>query len=504
MTRSSPISKSDAARELLNRRKGRRTFADFCRYVSLEDEPAKHHLLICDAVDRIVDGDLRRVMIFMPPGSAKSTYGSVLTPAYFLGRLGNKGVITASYGDTLATRFGRKTRNLIKSPEYRALFPETDLASDSQAKGEWETTQGGFYFATGVGGGVTGRRADLAIIDDPIRGRADADSELIRSKVWDWYLDDLRTRLKPDAAIILIMTRWHEDDLAGRILPESWSGESGLIKAKDGEEWQVICLPAQARDGDILGRQEGEWLWQEWFSPSFWEQTKATATLTDARTWNSLYQQTPKSTEGTFFKREWFQRYESGEYPANVNKYIGTDFAVSEGKGDFTEFGAFYIDEQSDIWITDWWTGRETPNVWIERLLDLVKTHKPLSVFGESGVIRKSVEPFMTARMQARNVYSNIEWIARTQDKAAMARSFQARAAQGKVHIPYTDWGNRLIEQLCAFPAGKHDDTVDACALIGLALDEIIPAQLAKPKPEPTRDMWGRYERDNGRRWKTM
>lgn len=498
------LSPQEAAQELLNRRKARRSFADFCRYVSLEDEPAQHHLLICNAVDRIIDGDLRRVMIFMPPGSAKSTYGSVLFPAYFLGRLGDKGVITASYGDKLATRFGRKTRNLIKSPEYRALFPNTDLASDSQAKGEWETNEGGFYFATGVGGGVTGRRADLAIIDDPIRGREDADSETIRSKVWDWYVDDLRTRLKPNAAVMLIMTRWHEDDLAGRILPESWNGQSGDVIAKDGERWHVICLPAEAREQDILGRQPGEWLWPEWFTSDFWQQTKRTATLTDQRTWNSLYQQVPKAEEGSFFKREWFHRYELGEHPSTHNKYISTDFAVSEGKGDYTEFGAFAIDQSDDIWITDWWADRTTSDNWIERLLDMVAAHKPLSVFGESGVIRKSVEPFLTKRMRERNTYSRMDWLTRTNDKAAMARSFQARAAQGKVHIPYTDWGNRLIEQLCAFPAGKHDDAVDVCALIGLALDDIIPAQLAKQKPEPTRDPWGRYQRDRADRWKTM
>lgn len=498
------LSQQEAAQELLNRRKARRSFADFCRYVAMEEPPAKHHMLICDAVDQIVDGDLRRVMIMMPPGSAKSTYGSVLAPAYILGRLGQKGVITASYGDTLATRFGRKTRNLIKSPEYSALFPNTDLAADSQAKGEWETTQGGFYFATGVGGGVTGRRADLAIIDDPIRGRADADSELIRSKVWDWYIDDLRTRLKPNAAVVLIMTRWHEDDLAGRILPDSWKGESGMIKAKDGEMWQVICLPAQARENDILGRKEGEWLWQEWFSPEFWEQTKASVTLTDARTWNSLYQQTPKASEGTFFRREWFHRYELGHHPVNTTKYISSDFAVSEGKGDFTEFGTFDIDTQDDIWVTDWWFGRESADVWVDRLVDLFKAHKPMSFFGESGVIRKSVEPFLNKAMRDRNAYSRIDWINRTQDKAAMARAFQSRAAQGKVHIPYTDWGNRLIEQLCAFPAAKHDDAVDVCALIGLALDEIIPGMSPKPKEEPKTDAWGRYRRESNDRWKTM
>jgi hypothetical protein len=272
------VARIEAARELLGRRKGRNEFSEFCRYVAPEEPPAKHHQLICDIGDRIVEGTCKRAMFFMPPGSAKSTYATVRFPPYYLGRLKNKGVICASYNDTLATQFGRKTRNLIRQEETQRLFPGLNLKSDSQSKGEWETEDGGFYFSVGIGGGVTGRRGDLGIIDDPIRGRKDADSQLIRDNCWNWYLEDFRTRLKPTAAVIIIMTRWHEDDLAGRILNDDWDGESGKILAKDGEEWDVVCLPAQAKENDVLGRKQGEWLWSEWFTPDWWEQTKNTVT----------------------------------------------------------------------------------------------------------------------------------------------------------------------------------------------------------------------------------
>jgi len=431
-------------------------------------------MLICDACDKIIDGELDRLMVLMPPGSAKSTYGTVRFPAYYLGRKGSHGVITASYNDRLATRFGRKVRNLIREDGYKRTFPDTVLAADSQAKGEWETSDGGFYFATGIGGGVTGRRADLGVIDDPIKGRKDADSQLIRDNAWDWYVDDFRTRLKPGGAIVIIQTRWHQDDLAGRILPDDWDGQSGWVTAKDGEKWYVICLPAKAGQGDILGREPGEWLWTDWFSPEWWEQTERTARQKDVRTWNSLYQQTPTDEQGTFFRREWFPRFNLGEQPKHTNKYLSSDFAVTEGDGDFTEFGVCELDPTDDLWLTDWWYGQESADTWIEAELDLIKRHRPLMALGETGAIRRSVEPFLKKRSRERRIYARFEWITRTGDKPSMARAIQARAAQGKVHIPNTPWGDRLLEQLVSFPAGKHDDAVDVLALMGMALDGMV------------------------------
>lgn len=495
---------SQAAAELLKRRKARNSFADFCRYVAPDEPPAEHHLLICDVGDKIVSGEIKRAMFLMPPGSAKSTYATVRFPPYYLGRLKNKGVICASYNDTLAARFGKKTRNLIKQKETQRLFEGLQLQQDSQAKGEWETEDGGFYFSVGIGGGVTGRRGDLAIIDDPLKGRRDADSQLIRDNCWNWYIDDFRTRLKPDAAILLIQTRWHEDDLAGRILPESWSGQSGFVTARDGEEWYVVCLPAQAIENDILGRKPGEWLWPDWFDAAFWEQTKRTANQHDVRTWNSLYQQIPASEEGTFFKKEWFKRFELGTEP-QVNKYQSTDFAVTDGDGDYTELGIIGVDSDNDLYVLDWWYDQATADVWIKALLDQVKLHAPFATFGETGPIRRAVEPFITMSSRNRQIYPRLEWLPRTGDKAAMARAFQGMAAAGKVHIPRTDWGDRLLSQLMSFPSGKHDDAVDVMALFGMALSEAHPALVnIAPKPK-TQDRWSRkFNNDDGDSWLTL
>ena len=496
------LTRIDAAKELLARRKARNGYADFCRYICPSEPPHEHHLLICDALDKIISGDLTRLMIFMPPGSAKSTYATVRFPVHYLSQKQSNNIICASYNDTTATQFGRKTRNLFRSEEYQALYPEISLSSDSQSKGEWETNLGGTYFSVGIGGGVTGRRADLGIIDDPVRGQKDADSELVRNNIWDWYISDFRTRLKPGASIVIIMTRWHQDDLAGRILPNSWDGESGEIKSQDGEKWQVLCLPAQASDGDILGRSPGDWLWPEWFSGDFWEQTKTTVTQAGYRQWNSLYMQKPSDIEGAFFRREWFKRFHLGQQPETCN-YQSSDFATRDGHGDFTEFGVFGVAANNDVYVLDWWYGQETTNVWIDAQLEQYDNLECFAAFGETGQIRRAVEPFQEMRANQRGIYPRFEWIVRSGDKASIARSFQGMASIGKIHIPHTDWGDRLINQLCSFPSGKYDDAVDVCALMGLAINESHPA-IVETTQEITKINDGYYwPEDEEESWKT-
>lgn len=427
----------------------------------------------------------------MPPGSAKSTYASVRAPAYFLGKYSKKSIICTGYGDDLVISFGRKVRNIVASPEYHLLFHVT-LAEDQRSKGEWETSEGGSYYATSVGGGITGRRADIGLIDDPVKGRKESDSELVRRGVWDWYKSDFITRLKPNAAQIIIQTRWHEDDLSGRILPRTWQGESGVFKGFDGQDWTVICLPAQARAGDALGREVGGWLWPEWFTPQYWTETKQAQQSEDIRNWNSLYQQVPAPEDGTFFKREWFKRYRVGEEPKELSKYGASDYAVTEGGGDYTEHGVSGFDTHEDLYVLNWWSGQKTPDVWIGEELRLAKVYRPLAWVAEGGPIRRSIEPFLTKSMREQNVYFRTEWITTGRDKASNARGFQALCSMGKVFIPYTDWGSELIEQLITFPAGKYDDKVDVCGLFGRILDQTYGPKQAAKLDDPIVDVWGR------------
>lgn len=461
----SQLSQQEAAQTLLQRRQARVSLASFIDYLDLGFCPAAHHKLLMGSLEAIERGEIERLMVCMPPGSAKSTYTSVIFPAWFMGRNPAMSVIAASHTQELAERFGRRVRNIVAGVDYSNLFG-ISLSDDSQAAGRWDNTKGGEYFVAGVGGSITGRRADLAIIDDPVKSREDADSERSREKAWDWYVNDLLTRLKPGARQIVVMTRWHEDDLGGRILD------------RERDRWHVIELAMEAMPNDPLGRKTGERLWPEWFT----DDMVAVAKM-DVRAWNALYQQQPAAEDGDYFKAEWFGEYEDA--PENLNIYAASDYAVTEGGGDYTEHGVVGVDQNSNIYVLDWWYGQTAADEWIERKCDLVLQHKPRCWFGESGPIRRSVEPFMMKRMQERNAYCRIEWLASIADKTARGRSIQARASMGKVFFPkHAPWKAHVMGQLLKFPAGKHDDAVDVFTLIGRGLEFVKDVPKPRQKTE--------------------
>src|SRR5574339_532271 len=219
MTSSSQSSK--AAALILQRRQARRSLADWARLCGFE--PAKHHLFIIEQLERVVRGEINRLMICVPPGSAKSTYASVLFPPWYLAQRPNQSILACSYSSVLASRFGKRCRNIVDANGPALGY---SLKTDSKAADDWETTNGGLYFCAGVGAGIAGHRADLGLIDDPIGSQEDADSELVREKQWDWYLADFVPRLKPQAARVIIANRRHEDDIIGKILqqePNDWT-----------------------------------------------------------------------------------------------------------------------------------------------------------------------------------------------------------------------------------------------------------------------------------------
>lgn len=486
-TQNSQISPQEAATELLRRRGARKSLLEFTKYTLPDFQPGAHHEKICDALERVERGECKRLMIFAPPRHTKSELASRRFPAWYLGRNPNKQIIATTYGHDFAADFGRDVRHIVQDETYSKLF-DMDLRQDSKSANRWHTDKGGVYIATGVGGAITGRGADIALIDDPFKNRDEADSEVFRERVWKWYTSTFYTRLMPGGAIIIILTRWHEDDLAGRLIEDMEKG---------GDQWEIISLKAiENEDTD-----EEKALWPEWYPVDVLKQTKR---VIGTRDWSALYQQDPKPMEGTFFKREWFNRYKEGESP-QVNKYVSSDFAVADNdSADFTEFGVFGVDTDFNLYVTDWWYGKKTPDIWIDEWLNLIEKHKPLCSFGEKGVIERSVRPFLTKQSQKRKVYFRQEWVTRNTNKAAMARAFQGLAAAGKVYIPYTGWGDRLIEQLCGFPTAKNDDAVDVCALIGLALDDQHEA-IIRPSNQDNRpkDAWGR-PKGNTSSWRTM
>lgn len=444
------LSRQEAAAELLARRKARQGLLAFTKYTNPAYEDAPHHKLIVEKLEAVERGEIKRLMITMPPRHGKSELASRRFPAFYMGRNTNKQIIAASYNSDLANDFGREVRNIVDSAEFKVLF-DVELALDSKAANRWHTSEGGMYVAAGVGTAITGRGADVLLIDDPFKDREEADSELRRQRVWDWYTSTAYTRLMPGGAIVVINTRWHDDDLSGRLLLEQESG---------GDKWELLSLPAIKDD---------KALWPEWYPIERLEQIRS---VLPARDWNALYQQNPIPDDGDYFKSAWFGEYE--KIPENLRYYGASDYAVTDGAGDYTEHGIIGVDANNNIYVRDWWRGQTAADVWIEKKCDLILEYQPHCWFGEAGPIRRSVEPFLMQRMQAREAYCRIEWLASIADKPTRARPIQALASMGKVFFPKNAaWKGDLLAQLLRFPAAKFDDGVDVMSMFGRGLQHI-------------------------------
>ena len=477
------LSPADAATELLLRRAARRSLPACIEVLSPDIVPAAHHRLLLDHLEAVERGDISRLMIFMPPGSAKSTYASVLFPPWFLGRNPQRSVIGASHSGELAERFGRRVRNLVGSDGFRRVFG-FGLSGDNAAADRWETERGGEYYAVGVNASVTGRRADLGLIDDPVKGRAEADSETIRNRTWDWYRADFWTRLKPGGRIVLIMTRWHEDDLAGRLLAQQGAG---------GEQWKVLSLPAVAKEDDALGRKPGDPLWPEYFQAEMFAQARL-----NPREWSALYQQEPTPDTGDYFRREWVRWYDKAPVRETLRTYGASDYAVTADGGDYTVHGVIGVDPDDNIYLLDWWREQTSSEEWVESALDLMGRWRPLIWAEEAGQIIKGVGPFIDRRQRERRVYSYRRQYTSAADKPTRAQSIRARMAMGKVYFPSSaEWAAELISEMLRFPAGKNDDQVDVLGLFGRMLDDLIGGN----NPNPVEPMRGIHEMTMAEVW---
>ena len=458
-------------------------------------------MLWLDCLQKVEDGKIKRLMGLMPPGSGKSNFTSVVFPTHYMGRFANSSVIVASYGSDLPRKFGRRARSIVRQPIYQRIF-DTNGSAESSAADEWTLDNGSEWMAAGILTGITGNRVDVVIWDDLIKGREQADSDIIRNKTWDAYFDDLMTRKKPNASEVGIITRWHEDDPAGRILPLNYNGESGWIQGRDGNDWYVVCLPAQCeREDDPLGRKIGEYIWPEWFPPSHFEPFKR-----NPRTWSALFQQRPAPETGDYFQSDWIKQYErdpatgcpSVKDPATdkwkvkkreeFNIYGASDYAVTKEGGDYTVHIVVGIDERHQIYVLDLWRQQASPDVWIEAFCDLVRKWRPIGWAEEGGQIRSGIGPFLTKRLLERKLYVVRAQFPTRGDKAVRAQSIRGRMAMQGLHLPSNaGWLPDFQNELMAFPNGRHDDCVDALGLIGQVLDKMIggsgPAlEAEKPK----------------------
>lgn len=439
---------------------------------------APHHRAIARKLEAVERGEIDRLIITMPPRHGKSMLASEFFPSWYLGRNPDQYVIAATYAQELADDFGRKVRNQIADPAFGIVFPGVGIKSDSTSAKRFHitgpsdtlsTTQDGAYFAVGVGGPLTGRGAHLLLIDDPVKNREEAESELMRRKTRDWYTSTAYTRLMPGGRVVVIQTRWHEDDLAG------W-----LLREHGQENWEVLDLPAISDDGVAL--------WPEQYPVERLEQIKLAV---GPRDWSALYQQRPSPETGDYFKAEWIKTVDVLPERRNLSIYGASDYAVTSDGGDFTVHVIIGIDPDDRVYLLDLWRGQSSSDAWVEAFCDLVQKWRPIGWAEETGQIKSGVGPFLTRRMIERKAYVYREAFPTRGDKAVRAQSIRGRIAMNGLHIlrdaPFkTD----LINEMMSFPVAVHDDQVDALGLAGQLLDRMQSGRPdaqkeTKPKPSP-------------------
>ncbi|WP_245259215.1 phage terminase large subunit [Afipia clevelandensis] len=424
-------------------------------------------------------------MLLVPPRHGKSELASKRLPAWYLGRQPHKQFLSVSATEGLAADFGRDVRNIIGSAEYRAVF-DTRLAEDSQAKGKWHTSEGGMFYAIGVEGNILGRGGDVLLIDDPYATMKEAQSELTRKNVWDWYTGTAYNRLMPGAAIVVINHRMHEDDLCGQLLAQQAAG---------GDRWEVVELPAL--------NDAGEALWPEAYPVKALERIRRNS---QPRYWSALYQQRPAPEDGDYFKAEWLKPYDKTPPLDTLRVYGGSDYAVTADGGDYTVHAVVGLDPEGRMYLLDLWRKQASSDMWIESFCDMVLQWKPMAWAEEQGQIKSGVGPFLERRMRERRAYTVREQFPTRGDKAIRAQSIRSSMAMNGLYVPVNaPWYADLRSELLSFPAGKHDDQVDALGLVGQLLDRMQAGLRPKSQEQKPRDRWDAVFDDDGGElnWKT-
>jgi predicted phage terminase large subunit-like protein len=429
--------------------KAKDDFLSFVKFVWPEFIEGAHHRHVAKKFNELAEGKITRLIINMPPRHTKSEFASFLLPAWMVGRHPKLKIIQATHTGELAIRFGRKAKTLIDSPEYRKIF-ETALREDSQAAGRWETAQGGEYFAAGVGGAITGRGADLLIIDDP-HSEQDALSATAMESAYEWYTSGPRQRLQPGAKIVLVMTRWSKKDLTGMLLSKQ--------KEAKADQWHVVEFPAILDHGT---HQEPVW-------PEYWnkeELEKVKATLPVGK-WNAQWMQNPTSEEGAIIKREWWRKWDKDTIPPlqHVIQSYDTAFMKKE-TADFsaiTTWGIFYPDQDSgaNLILLDAIKGRfEFPEL-RRKALEQYKYWNPETVIVEA---KASGLP-LTYELRQMDIPVISFTPSKGNDKHVRVNTCAPLFESGMIWAPNQNFAEEVIEECAAFPHGDHDDLVDATTM---------------------------------------
>ena len=434
-----------------------------------------HHKRMAEAFERVANGTCKRLIINMPPRHTKSEFASYLLPAWFLGKFPHKKVIQTSHTAELAVGFGRKVRNLVDSEVYNNIFPNLALQADSKAAGRWNTSKGGDYFAIGVGGAVTGKGADVLIIDDPHseqEAAMAASNPEVYDKVYEWYTSGPRQRLQPGGAIVIVMTRWAARDLTGQVLKSA--------AQRSGEDWEVIEFPAILPSGNPL-----------W--PQFWSLDELAALreeLPNAK-WQAQYQQNPVGNESAIVKRDWWKWWEK-DHPPQCDYILqswDTAFEKTQ-RADYsagTTWGIFACEEDNfapNIILLNTYKKRvEFPDLKRDVLREY-NEYEPDSLIVE----KKASGAPLIYDLRAMGVPVQEYTPGKGQDKIARLNAVSDIIASGKVWVPQTRWAEELVDEVAAFPSGEHDDLVDATTLALMRFRQ--GGFLRLPSDEPEEIKW--------------
>lgn len=483
--------------------------------------------LLCEMVERVEKQSLLRSATSIMPQGGKSQILSRGAPAWIAGRNPYRHMILGSYNQDFANDFGHDVRTIMESSVYKQIFPKFELAAGGAAKDHLVTAQGGKLSFVGVGGSGSGKPADLFVVDDPYRNSEDAESTSYREKVWKWFQSVVFARCHDKTAILVVHTRWSEDDLIGRMCDPNHPERNGLYKGI-AKRWTYINLPAVVEDpklADALGLRleeptievvrrlnpkppkmpQVEWEQKtaddqaaivEQFGSrpmsALWPGRKslplmAEAKQGDPKVFGALYMGRPSPDDGDYFQKDYLVEYDRDDLPKNLRKYGASDHAVSKKqRADSSVIGCIGVDEQDHLWVMPdiAWRRMQTDKT-VEELLMQFKIHKPMLWWLEDELISKSFGPFLIKRMREEKIYTTLDPLVPTQDIETRARSIQGRAQMRMVHFPkFAPWWQAAKTQLLMFPSATHDDFVSWLALIGLGLTKNVRARATKAKTD--------------------
>ncbi len=446
------------------------------------------HKDICRRLEKFMtaveDGRNPRLMLQMPPRHGKSTLASIEFPAYVLGHHPDWELIVCSYAETLALDFSRAVRERMRDPEFKVLFPNTNLDKDNQNAKGWKTTKKGGFLPAGVEGPITGKGAHIMIVDDPIKNSQEAESELKRSGILKWYKSTAYTRLAPGAGILIIQTRWHLDDLSGRLEMDMAEG--------NGDVFEVVRYPAVAIEDEEY-RKKGESLHEERYN---YAQLKMIRRAVGPLTWAALYQQNPVPDEGAQFQQSMFHYYQPEELPKPLTMATTWDLAIGQKEvNDKTVGFTWGMDINGDFWFVDCRHGHFDALEIVEEICDSYEKHKPYTVGIERDKIAMALGPLLDTIIEDRELWGLHVTELRPMlegNKVKRCRTLQGLMRRGKVHLPHpdtVDWVEEFTTELLQFPYGRRNDHVDSAAWLALMSVE-IPSPGLNYSKVPKRASW--------------